>query len=222
MMVVVVSLQAEQEALKKREEEEKADPMKALEHRTVDSRIEMDMQDAIEEIFSNRGKREAIKPEDLLAMRAKEDESHGTELDEQDDALVKSVFKHKMVRRLSDSDEEDGGNGSASTTLMGGQALKSLEPTRTEKKPLIKVKLKKRKIEQPPGNTSTNGSQGAAKAAAETETPKVPPKAASRNTSSTAPTNGGKDSKAAAAPPGNNNGGGLSALVGYGSGSDSD
>lgn len=42
-------VQMEQEAVQKREEEEKADAMKALEHRTIDSKLEMDILDALEE-----------------------------------------------------------------------------------------------------------------------------------------------------------------------------
>jgi hypothetical protein len=47
-------LQLEKEAVQKREDEEKNDAMKALEHRTIDSRIEMDIQDALEEIKSRK------------------------------------------------------------------------------------------------------------------------------------------------------------------------
>lgn len=41
--------QMEKEAVEKREAEEKADAMKALEHRTIDSKLEMDIMDALEE-----------------------------------------------------------------------------------------------------------------------------------------------------------------------------
>ena len=39
----------EKEAVERREAEEKADAMKALEHRTIDSKLEMDIMDALEE-----------------------------------------------------------------------------------------------------------------------------------------------------------------------------
>lgn len=39
----------EKEAAERREAEEKADAMKALEHRTIDSKLEMDIMDALEE-----------------------------------------------------------------------------------------------------------------------------------------------------------------------------
>jgi hypothetical protein len=42
-------MQMEKEAVAQREAEEKADAMKALEHRTIDSKLEMDIMDALEE-----------------------------------------------------------------------------------------------------------------------------------------------------------------------------
>lgn len=95
-------MQTEQEAVQKREEEEKADAMKALEHRTIDSKLEMDIMDALEETKAMASKRDAIRPDHILAMRAQE-ASQAAQPDGSEDAEleneVKAAFQKKTLLR---------------------------------------------------------------------------------------------------------------------------
>lgn len=92
-------LQTEKDAIQKREDEEKADAMKALEHRTIDSKLEMDIMDALEETKAMAGKRNAIRPADILAMRAAEDAETGAKEAGEDDleSEVQAAFMKKKA-----------------------------------------------------------------------------------------------------------------------------
>mmetsp|Transcript_3173 Transcript_3173/g.4913 ORF Transcript_3173/g.4913 Transcript_3173/m.4913 type:complete len:271 (+) Transcript_3173:35-847(+) len=90
-----------------RESEDKNDPMKALENRTLDSKIEMDILDALDEIRAVNTRHERLNPTNLIDKR-KSDERNEEDL--KDEEIVKAVrFKSKKMTHkiLSDSDEEE-------------------------------------------------------------------------------------------------------------------
>jgi DNA-directed RNA polymerase subunit RPC12/RpoP len=99
-----------EEAKQKREEEEEGDTMKALENRTVDSKIEMDILDALDEIKSMNARNAKVDLDSLLVQKLKENEEQQKRLSEEDEAEIQSiVFRNSenFVRRLEDDEEDD-------------------------------------------------------------------------------------------------------------------
>ena len=104
---------ANQEELdKQREEEEKMDSMKALENRTLDNKIEMDVLDALDEIKSINKRHEKVDTNALLlsigSTSAVTSSSIKNDLlTESDELLIKSIQFKSNKRRL-DSTESAG------------------------------------------------------------------------------------------------------------------
>ncbi|KAG0243783.1 hypothetical protein BGW41_001295 [Actinomortierella wolfii] len=93
------------------EDEEENNPMKALENRTLDSKREMEIMDALDEIRTRNAAHERVDAESVLekiagaemdaALRQKQLE------DEEDEKLVRQVFKTadgETVKRIRDDD----------------------------------------------------------------------------------------------------------------------
>lgn len=94
----------EEAALKQKEEEESGDAMKALENRTLDSKREMDILDALDEIKAINQRHAKIDTDQLLQQHAHVDDL--SELDaqrqlEEDQALAKQVFQQKQQQQSS-------------------------------------------------------------------------------------------------------------------------
>ncbi|KAF9085160.1 hypothetical protein BGX23_009910 [Mortierella sp. AD031] len=100
-----------------REEEEENNPMKALENRTQDSKREMEIMDALDEIRTRNAVNERVDADILLNRMAGTEEEITLKRqqleDEEDERLAKAVFKDadgETVKRLHDdldgSDDE--------------------------------------------------------------------------------------------------------------------
>lgn len=100
-----------------KEEEEENNPMKALENRTQDSKREMEIMDALDEIRTRNAVNERVDADTLLNRIVGTEEEIALKQqqleDEEDDRLAKAVFKDadgETVKRLHDdldgSDEE--------------------------------------------------------------------------------------------------------------------
>jgi len=101
------------DAKDKRDKEEMGDAMKALENRTLDSKIEMDILDALDEIRSLNARQSKMDPLEVLTQMQKDQEEEIKRLDEEDEQLVKQAFGESevVVKRIDDGeveDEEDG------------------------------------------------------------------------------------------------------------------
>jgi len=99
----------EEDRLAKLEEEEN-NPMKALENRTVDSKREMDILDALQDIRDRNSRNERVdKSVDLLArlgveeIESEEEKSKSKE-EEEDEKLVRDVFSRISVPNSSSSE----------------------------------------------------------------------------------------------------------------------
>src|SRR5581483_8964230 len=97
-----------------KEMEEENNPMKALENRTIDSKIEMDVLDALDEIRTRNARNERVDADALLDKLVDQDKinerSQEELLDEEDDKLAKTIFHNidgDTVRRVVDEDEPD-------------------------------------------------------------------------------------------------------------------
>ncbi|KAF9427873.1 hypothetical protein BGZ94_003957 [Podila epigama] len=98
-----------------REEEEENNPMKALENRTQDSKREMEIMDALDEIRTRNAVIERVDADQLLNRLVGTEEEIALkkqqEEDEEDDRLAKQIFKDtdgETVKRLRDDLEEGG------------------------------------------------------------------------------------------------------------------
>jgi rubredoxin len=97
-----------------KEMEEENNPMKALENRTIDSKIEMDVLDALDEIRTRNARNERVDADALLDKLVDQDKikekSQEELLDEEDDKLAKAIFHNidgDTVKRIDDEDEPD-------------------------------------------------------------------------------------------------------------------
>eukprot|EP00616_Rhizochromulina_sp_CCMP1243_P009427 CAMPEP_0118983366 /NCGR_PEP_ID=MMETSP1173-20130426/35195_1 /TAXON_ID=1034831 /ORGANISM="Rhizochromulina marina cf, Strain CCMP1243" /LENGTH=408 /DNA_ID=CAMNT_0006933935 /DNA_START=36 /DNA_END=1262 /DNA_ORIENTATION=+ len=83
----------EEANLKERLDEDQQDSMRALENRTLDSRMEMDMLDALDELKAINQRHQRVDTGSLLSAieERRRQEATGGDLDEEDEALVKSI-----------------------------------------------------------------------------------------------------------------------------------
>ncbi|ORY47767.1 DUF572-domain-containing protein [Rhizoclosmatium globosum] len=101
-----------------KEKEEENNPMKALENRTVASKVEMDILDALDEIRTRNAATERVDVEDVLGRlqdrQRKQVERILQKQDEEDEAIARAIFQTSddglAVRRLVD-DEGAGATG---------------------------------------------------------------------------------------------------------------
>jgi len=99
----------EEQAKEKREKEEMGDAMKALENRTHDSKVEMDILDALDEIRLLNARQSKVDPIEILLQKQKEQDEEQQKLNEEDEALVKSIYgEGPFVKRIYEEEEEDG------------------------------------------------------------------------------------------------------------------
>ena len=106
--------QSAADAVAQKEEEEKGNAMKALENRTLDSKREMDILTALDEMRSLKARHETVDTETALAAirranAAEEDEQHPVDLDAEDEEAVRQMLLHRagFVKRLKSSSSED-------------------------------------------------------------------------------------------------------------------
>ncbi|CAI5945856.1 unnamed protein product [Closterium sp. NIES-65] len=108
-------------AKRQREEEEMGDAMRALENRTLDSKMEMDILAALDEMKSMRARQATLDPAAVLEVLQRSAGGAGgsgggvladpKQLTEEDEELIKNIVfrkSEKFVKRI-DSDEEDEG-----------------------------------------------------------------------------------------------------------------
>ncbi|PSC70828.1 coiled-coil domain-containing 94-like protein isoform A [Micractinium conductrix] len=114
-------------AVVQREEEEKGNAMKALENRTLDSRREMDILNALDEMKSLKARHERVDTEAAIAALKRSAAAEETvDLAEEDEKAVRQMLLQRagFVRRLSDSDEDDAaaaaGGGAAAAARAAG------------------------------------------------------------------------------------------------------
>ncbi|CAL5350724.1 unnamed protein product [Camellia sinensis] len=96
----------------KRKTEEMEDAMKSLENRTLDSKREMDILAALDEVKSMRSRQATISVDAMLEVLQRSAEEKEKKLEEEDEALIKSLFgaPREVVRRIDDDildDDED-------------------------------------------------------------------------------------------------------------------
>ncbi|KAK9805609.1 hypothetical protein WJX72_007581 [[Myrmecia] bisecta] len=122
------------EAAKEREAEEAGNAMKALENRTLDSKREMDIMSALDELKSVNARHEGISTEAAIAAikrSAEGDGEGGVDLTPEDEEAVQNMILQRtnFVKRLEDPDDlanAAGGSGSGATAAAAGPGPSSL------------------------------------------------------------------------------------------------
>ncbi|CAM9449298.1 unnamed protein product [Chrysoparadoxa australica] len=144
-----------------REEEEKVDNMKALENRTLDSKMEMDVLDALDEIKAVNKRHEHVNTAEILKAHGA---SGGKAVQETDDELVAKAFKKSaasaLAKRLDDSDDDGvktegsaangnaNGDGAKPDALLAGLQAEIAKNAAEEGRDVVgAIIVKKRRVE---------------------------------------------------------------------------
>ncbi|MED6150709.1 hypothetical protein PIB30_075101 [Stylosanthes scabra] len=127
---------------RKRESEEMGDAMKSLENRTLDSKREMDILAALDEMKSMKSRHATVTVDEMLAALQRTSDDKEKRLEEEDEALIKSVVFHNsndFVRRVRDEDIEEEeeetlrlSNGHAETSSSSPKRQKPSEEPRSK------------------------------------------------------------------------------------------
>ncbi|CAL4975552.1 unnamed protein product [Urochloa decumbens] len=126
---------------RKRDAEEMGDAMKALENRATDSKQDMDILAALEEMRSMKSRHAGVSVDQMLEILKRsaheKEEKAIAELDEEDEELIKSItFRNSgfYVKRIEDDDDDDDGDDlvpgqSSRTTKINGSSESVTKPT---------------------------------------------------------------------------------------------
>jgi hypothetical protein len=161
----------------KTREQEDQDAMKSLENRTLDSKLEMDVLDTLDEIKAMNQRHERVDTESILKLReekaAEAARVAAGGLTEADEALVKATrFRASQPKTLSDDDDDDDDKDdkeeeSSSTHGTGGKSIDvfravqsqlaaaAKKSSQAQATPSIVIKKKKRKAPAAPVSAST-------------------------------------------------------------------
>jgi hypothetical protein len=133
----------EEEALAQRQEEEKGDAMKALENRTLDSKREMDILDALDEIKAINQRHAKVDTDKLLQQHADEGQLSKEEQErqlEEDRQEAHRVFEQKQQQKLKRpvADASEDRKAGTSASIGAGKP----EPTEAPLKLAVTIKKK--------------------------------------------------------------------------------
>lgn len=125
---------------RKRDAEEMGDAMKTLENRAMDSKQDMDILAALEEMRSMKSRHAGVSVDQMLEILKRsaheKEEKTIAELDEEDEELIKSItFRNSndYVKRIEDNDDDDEDlvipGQPSSTSKINGSTESVVNPT---------------------------------------------------------------------------------------------
>ncbi|KAK1290280.1 hypothetical protein QJS10_CPB18g02063 [Acorus calamus] len=122
----------------KRMAEEMGDAMKSLENKSTDSKMDMDILAALEEMKSMRSRHAGVSVDEMLEALQRTREEKEKKLLEEDEALIKSIVFHNSkdyVVRLPDEDDDSDDDVDELPSSSGGASINGIKGKRDSQDP---------------------------------------------------------------------------------------
>ncbi|KAI7901169.1 uncharacterized protein BX663DRAFT_475601 [Cokeromyces recurvatus] len=162
----------EEDEKKSGSEEEPDDPMKSLEDRTLDSKREMDIMDALDEIRTRNARSERVNIDEILNRFSAEDKQEINDRirveEEEDERQAKAIFESADGQQVRKLNEKEPDAIELVNKTMPTVDLPSFKPVNIIKKrkqtasPVIVVKRKKEEDNDEKSKTKSNSSSAGA------------------------------------------------------------
>lgn len=146
---------AVEEDEREKAEEEKLDAMRALENRTLDSKTEMDILDALDETLAINRRHERVDTDALLASIAEKD---GKSLEETEDAQVEAFRNRKRNFQNDSSASADPVGQESIVDIIARQSRDQTSSSSAAGQLQLKIVPKKRKVSAEPNPAPVEGS----------------------------------------------------------------
>ncbi|KMZ57761.1 hypothetical protein ZOSMA_82G00770 [Zostera marina] len=114
---------------RKRDEEEMGDAMRALENRASDSKQDMDILAALEEMRSMKSRHATVSSELILETLRRSADKEEERIKEEDETLIKKIFhgSKEIIRRIDDDDDDSGADDDKKNETIGKNNPKQLK-----------------------------------------------------------------------------------------------